>query len=96
MKQGSIDIRGAGMHAYMWGYVRYSVWVAIAIWLIVSIGLQLWTMWFELLHALVLIPAVATFIYACGRLLTTQHPYFPEIIMCWAWRSFRRAYHLDN
>lgn len=96
MREARIIIRGAGMHPYTWGRLRFSVWLALAAWVFGAGSLELWLQPFPVFPGLLTVFIVASLIYLGGMLLTARHPFFPEIAATSAWRALRRAYYLHS
>lgn len=96
MHEGRIVIRGAGMHPYVWGKVRFSVWAAVSLWVVVGGGLELWLQPYPLVPGAIAVFIIAGTIYLAGRILTAKHPFFPEVISLAIWRFLRRAFYLHS
>jgi hypothetical protein len=94
--EGRITIRGAGMHPYVWGKVRWSVWVLAVLWVLGAGGLELWFQPFPIVPGIIAVAIIGSLIYLSGRLLTSKHPFFPEVISTSVWRALRRAYYLHS
>ena len=96
MRDPRITIRGAGMHPYKWGAVRFSVWVVLALWVVGAGTLQVWLEPVPMVKGLISVFVIGTLIYLGGYILTKKHPFFPEIIATAIWRGLRRAYYLHS
>jgi hypothetical protein len=97
MKQsGRIVIHGAGMHPYLWGRARFSVWVvSVGGGVLAEIG-ELWLQPFPVVTASISIWIAASTVWAVGTLLSHRNPYFPETVSAAAWRWVRRARFLNS
>lgn len=84
------------MHPYVWGRVRFSVWIALAAWVLGAGGLELWLQPFPLFPGLLAVLIVASLLYLSGFLLTAKHPFFPEVLATATWRALRRAFYLHS
>lgn len=93
---GRIVIRGAGMHPYIWGKVRFSVWAVLVLWFLSAVGLELWLQPLPIFPTMVGICIITSLIYLSGFFLTKHHPYFPEVLSAAAWRFLRRARFLNS
>lgn len=96
LRDGRITIRGAGMHPYTWGKVRFSVWVTAALWFLGAGTLELWLQPFPIFPGLLGVAIITSLIYLAGVILTAKHPFFPEIISTGLWRFMRRAFYLHS
>ena len=96
MHDPRITIRGAGMHPYKWGAVRFSVWIVLALWVVGAGTIQFWLEPVPMFPGLVSVFIISTLIYLGGYILTKHHPFFPEIIATAIWRGLRRAYYLHS
>lgn len=94
--EGRIVIRGAGMHPYVWGKVRFSVLIVLGLWLVGASVLELWLQPFPIFPGLMGIAIIGIWIYLSGLLLTSKHPFFPEVIAVAMWRFLRRAFYLHS
>lgn len=84
------------MHPYIWGKVRFSVWLAVVAWGIGATVVELWLQPFPIFPGLVGIFIIGSLLYLGGRILTAKHPFFPEIISTAIWRFLRRAFYLHS
>lgn len=96
IRDGSIQVPGAGMHQYVWGHVRFSVWLVLAAWLASAVAVQAYLEPFRAVHGYSGIAAVGCAIYAAGVVMTRDHPFLPEIAAAWLWRTLRRAHSLRS
>lgn len=84
------------MHPYVWGKVRFSVWILIVVWFLTAGGLELWLQPFPVVPGLIGVFIVGTVIYLAGVLQVHHHPFFPEVMTVAAWRAMRRAFYLHS